>query len=184
MRSAAVSAVILPVAAEAAEGPFFSLRNTDFIVLVSFIIFVVALIYFKAPHFAGRLIDGRIDLMRRDIEEVGRLETEASAALTEAQERQRQSEEQAERLMMTARQSAEALIEEARRAVKQAGERRLHAAREQITSAEAAERTEIRNQAVEIAMHAVTLIMTERMTERDRNAALDHALSEVANNLR
>ena len=31
----------------AASGPFFSLRNTDFVVLVSFILFALVLVYLK-----------------------------------------------------------------------------------------------------------------------------------------
>ena len=41
----------------AATGPFFSLRNTDFIVTIAFLVFVGLLLYFKVPSAIGKLLD-------------------------------------------------------------------------------------------------------------------------------
>ena len=37
----------------AASGPFFSLRNTDFVVSISFILFALVLVYLKVPSMLG-----------------------------------------------------------------------------------------------------------------------------------
>ena len=43
--------------AVAASGPFFSLKNTDFIVLLAFIAFIAVLVYFKVPGMIGGMLD-------------------------------------------------------------------------------------------------------------------------------
>ena len=45
----AVAAMLGAGPAAAASGPFFSLRNTDFIVLIAFLCFVGVLVWFKVP---------------------------------------------------------------------------------------------------------------------------------------
>ena len=43
----------------AASGPFFSLRNTDFVVLISFILFALVLVYLRVPSMLGKMLDQR-----------------------------------------------------------------------------------------------------------------------------
>ena len=45
----ALSLILSASPAFAASGPFFSLRNTDFVVLIAFLIFVGVLLYLKVP---------------------------------------------------------------------------------------------------------------------------------------
>ena len=45
----------------AASGPFFSLGNTDFVVLLGFIVFIAVLFYFKVPSLLGGMLDKRAD---------------------------------------------------------------------------------------------------------------------------
>ena len=47
----------------AASGPFFSLKNTDFVVLLSFLLFVAILFYFKVPKLLGGMLDKRLSLI-------------------------------------------------------------------------------------------------------------------------
>ena len=180
----AIVALLLSVnAAQAAGGPFFSLANTDFVVAISFVLFAGALIYFRAPHFAGRLIDSRIDLLRQDIEEVGRLEGEARDKLKQAEAESQLAEERAGRMVEAARESAGRLVDEAKVAAKREGERRLDAAREQFAAAEISVQTEIRNRAIEIAVSSAAHIISDRMTEGDRDASFDRALAEIKANI-
>ena len=56
----------------AATGPFFSLRNTDFIVLIGFLVFVGILLYFRVPRALGNLLDKRAEGIRSDLAEARR----------------------------------------------------------------------------------------------------------------
>ena len=53
----------------AASGPFFSLKNTDFVVLLSFLLFVAILLYFKVPKLLGGMLDKRSAGIQVEIDE-------------------------------------------------------------------------------------------------------------------
>jgi hypothetical protein len=59
---------VLASPAMAATGPFFSLRNTNFIVLLAFILFIAILMYMKIPAKIGAMLDARADGIRSDLE--------------------------------------------------------------------------------------------------------------------
>ncbi|MEM1064798.1 MAG: ATP F0F1 synthase subunit B, partial [Pseudomonadota bacterium] len=51
--------VALATPALAADKPFFSLANTDFIVLISFLLFIGVLVYFGVPKLLTGALDTR-----------------------------------------------------------------------------------------------------------------------------
>ena len=53
----------------AASGPFFSLHNTNFVVLLAFLVFIGVLIYFKVPGMLGGALDKRSDKIQADLDE-------------------------------------------------------------------------------------------------------------------
>ena len=54
----------------AASGPFFSLGNTDFVVLVAFILFIGVLLYFKVPTLVGGMLDKRAEGIKSELDAV------------------------------------------------------------------------------------------------------------------
>ena len=90
----------------AATGPFFSLRNTDFIVLISFLAFVGVLLYFKVPSRIGALLDSRAAGIRRDLDEAKRLREEAQEIYASYERRQREVRGQADEIVANARRDA------------------------------------------------------------------------------
>ena len=65
----------------AATGPFFTLRNTDFVVLVSFLVFIGILFYFKVPTLIGGLLDKRAQTISAELDEARALREEAQTLL-------------------------------------------------------------------------------------------------------
>ena len=65
----------------AASGPFFSLRNTDFVVLISFILFGLVLIYLKVPSMLGKMLDQRAASIKTELDEARALREESGKAL-------------------------------------------------------------------------------------------------------
>ena len=63
------SSVLIASPALAASGPFVSLRNTDFIVLLAFIAFIGVLVYFKVPSLIGGMLDKRANTIRNELDE-------------------------------------------------------------------------------------------------------------------
>ena len=52
----------------ASSKKMFSLDNTDFVVLISFLIFLSVLIYFKVPSIVAAYLDKRSDDIHNEIE--------------------------------------------------------------------------------------------------------------------
>ena len=59
MKRLAVLFALIGSPAMAASGPFFSLFNTNFVVLIAFLVFIGVLVYFKVPSILMGLLDQR-----------------------------------------------------------------------------------------------------------------------------
>ncbi len=176
--------LLLPASpAFAATGPFFSLGNTDFVVSIAFVIFIAAIIHFKAPKFAGRLIDGRIDAIRSQIDNAAQIRADSEAALARAEDINRESAEQAARMLEGARRDAELFMAEADKAVESTIARRLQAADEQIASAEAAAVAGVRNEAISVAVEVAGQVISDSMNPADRRTIMDQAVEDLRSNL-
>ena len=72
---------VLSSPAWAASGPFVSLKNTNFIVLLAFLLFIAALIYLKVPAMIGKLLDQRAEGIQADLDQARLLREEAQGIL-------------------------------------------------------------------------------------------------------
>ena len=59
-----------------------SLDNTDFVVLISFLIFVGVLVYFKVPSIVGAFLDKRSNDIQNEIEKASEILEEAKKILS------------------------------------------------------------------------------------------------------
>jgi len=163
----------------AASGPFISLKNTNFIVLLAFLLFIGVLFYFKVPTLIAGLLDKRADTIRSELSEARTLREEAQSILASFERRQKEVQEQAERIVDAARQDAEVEAAAAREALLATVERRLAAAQEQIASAQAAAERDVRDQAIKVAIAATQSVISAQMTAASANKLIDKAISEV-----
>ncbi|MCU0802887.1 MAG: ATP F0F1 synthase subunit B, partial [Rhodobacteraceae bacterium] len=92
----------------AGDKPFFSLANTDFVVLIAFIVFVGILLYFKVPAKVGGLLDARAAQIKAELDEARSLRDEARAVLATYDRKQKEVAEQAERIIASAKEEATA----------------------------------------------------------------------------
>ncbi|PRY93552.1 ATP synthase F0 subcomplex B subunit [Hasllibacter halocynthiae] len=158
---------------------FFSFRNTDFIVLIGFLVFLGILLYFKVPSTVAGLLDKRAAGIRSDLDEARGLRDEAQTLLASYERKQREVEEQAGRIVKNARAEAETAAEEARAELERAVARRLAGAEEQIASAEAAAVAEVKNRAIEVATRAAAAVIAERMDAQRADALIDDSIRTV-----
>lgn len=167
----------------AAKGPFFSLANTDFVVLISFIIFIGVLAYFKVPGLLGGMLDKRADEIKSELDEARALREEAQMVLASYERKQKEVQEQADRIVETAREDAARAAEEAKEDLAKSIARRLAAAEDQIQSAQAGAVKEVRDQAIIIAVAAAKEVMAKQMTAATGNKMIEDAISEVKTKL-
>lgn len=163
----------------AASGPFFSLKNTDFVVLLAFLLFIGVLFYFKVPGLIGGLLDKRADTIRGELEEARALREEAQTLLASYERKQKEVQEQADRIIAQAKDEAATAAEQAKADLQKSITRRIAAAEDQIASAEAAAIKEVRDRAVVIAIGAARDVIAKQMTAADGNKLIDEGIEVV-----
>ncbi len=163
----------------AATGPFFSLKNTDFIVLLAFILFVGVLFYFKVPTLLAGMLDKRAEGIKSELDEARSLREEAQTLLASYERKQKDVQDQADRIVAAAKQEAETAAEQARADLAKSLERRIAAAEEQIDSAQAAAIRDVRDQSITIAIAAARDVIAKQMTAADANNLIDESIAVV-----
>lgn len=167
----------------AASGPFFSLKNTNFVVLIAFLLFVAVLLYLKVPSLLGKMLDKRAEGIKSELDEARALREEAQTLLASYERKQKEVQEQADRIVAHAREEAAEAAEAAKDDLKVSIERRLRAAEDQIASAEAGAVKEVRDRAVTIAVAAAKEVIAKQMTAAEGNKLIDQAIGEVESKL-
>jgi F-type H+-transporting ATPase subunit b len=169
--------------AMAAKGPFFSLGNTDFVVLLAFILFIAVLYYFKVPGLIGGMLDKRATDIKTELDEARKLREEAQTLLASYERKQKEVQEQADRIVAAAKEEAGAAADQAKVDLEKSVARRLAAAEDQIGSAESAAIKAVRDEAVTIAIAAARDVIAKQMTAADGNSLIDDAISQVETKL-
>ena len=167
----------------AADKPFFSLANTDFVVLLGFLTFVGILVYFKVPGKLAGMLDARAVTIKAELDEARSLREEAKSILATYERRQKEVQEQADRIVASARDDAMAAAAQAKADLKASIARRLAAATDQIASAEAAAIRQVREQAVSVAIAAAGDLLAKQMTAEAATASIDDAIVQVADRM-
>lgn len=163
----------------AASGPFFSLQNTNFVVLLAFIAFVGLLVYLKVPGKLTGMLDARAVAIKADLDEARALREEAKSILATYERRQKEVQEQADRIVSSAKEEAMAAAVQAKADLQSAIARRLAAATDQIASAEASAIRQVREQAVAVAIAAAGDVLSKQMTPEAATASIDDAIAQV-----
>jgi F-type H+-transporting ATPase subunit b len=163
----------------AASGPFFSLNNTDFVVLIAFFVFIGVLVYFKVPGMLTSMLDKRADDIRSDLDEARALREEAQTILADFERKQKDVQAQADRIVAQAKEESEIFAEQAKEELKKSIARRLAAAEDQIASAEAGAVREVRDTAVTVAIAAAGDVVAKGMNATSANKLIDEAISDI-----
>lgn len=179
MKKLAAMLVLTASPAMAAGGPFFSLHNTNFVVTLAFILFVGILLYAKVPAKIAALLDARAAQIKAELEEARTLRDEAKTLLASYEKKQKEVQEQADRIVSAAKEEANAAATQAKADLKTAIARRLAAAEEQIGAAEKGAIREVREKAISVAVAAAGDLLSKQMTAEGASASIDAAIAQV-----
>jgi len=103
--------------------------------------------------------------------------------LAEYERKQKEVQEQADRIVEAARAEAASAAEQGKADLQASIERRLAAAEDRITSAQAAAQREVRDQAVSVAIAAARGLIAEQMSAAQANKLIDGSIVEVGQKL-
>ena len=179
MKKLSLALILAAQPALAAEGPFISLNNTEFVVLIAFIIFIGALVYFGVPRKVTGILDARAVQIKADLEEARSLREEAKTILASYERKQREVQEQSDRIVAGARDEAMAAATKAKADLKTAIARRLASAQDQIASAEASALRQVKERAVSVAVAVAGDVLAKQMTAENVALSIDDATGQV-----
>ncbi len=175
-----IPALAMATPAMAAQGAFFSLKNTDFVVTIGFLLFIGVLLYFRIPGIVGRLLDKRAESIRAELEEARKLREEAQSILASYERKLKEVKDQATKIIEAAQEEAELAAKEAKEALKETIARRMQAAEEQIASARASAVREVRDQAATVAVNAARDVLASQIDATKANKLIEEGIEEAA----
>ncbi|MFN3645315.1 MAG: ATP F0F1 synthase subunit B [Gemmobacter sp.] len=183
MRYILPSLLLAALPAHAASGPFFSLANTNFTVLIAFVIFIGVLVYFKVPGMLTGMLDKRAAKIQQDLDEARRLREEAKALVASYDRKLKEARDQVERIVANAQADAKAAAEAAKADLARSIARKLQAAEEQIAAAEGSAIREVRERAIAVAIAAAGDVLARQTTGESAAALIDASIAEVGKRL-
>ena len=129
------------------------------------------------------LLDNRSDGIKSDLEEAIALREEAQTLLASYERKQREVQEQADRIVANAKDEATRAAEQAKADIKTSVARRLASAEDQIEAATSAAIRDVRNQAATVAVGAAQDVIAKQTTADEANNLIDAAIAEVGDKL-
>ena len=170
---------LLASPAFAASGPFFSLGNTDFVVLIAFLIYVGILVYLKVPKLLTSALDKRAEGVQAELDEARTLREEAQSILADYERKQKEVLAQSEKIVANAKEEAKAAAAQAKEDLKTSIARRLKAAEDQIASAESSAVKEVKDRAVAVAIQAASDVISKGLGAKASSGLIEDAIKDV-----
>ena len=178
-----LAALIAGPALAASKNPFsvefYKLSNTDFIVTLGFITFLIILAYFKVPALITGMLDKRAEDIQAELDEARKLREEAQEVLASYERKLRDVQGQADQIVEHAKTEAREAADLAKGQIESSIERRLQAAQDKIASAEAGALRAVRDRAADIAVAAAADVIAGRMSDAERGRMIDEAIGTV-----
>jgi F-type H+-transporting ATPase subunit b len=159
------------------------LSQPDFWVGVSFVLFLVLLVYLKVPGMVAKGLDERADAIQHELDEAKRLREEAQAVLADYERKKIEAEADAEKIIAQAKREAEIYGEEARRKMQEQIERRSRLAEQKITMAEVAAVKDVRAAAADLAIEAASRVLGAEVKGATASGLIDESIAAVRKQL-
>jgi F-type H+-transporting ATPase subunit b len=131
----------------------------------------------------GKMLDDRAAKIRSELSEAERLRDDAEKLLGDYQRRQRQAMKEAEAILAHGKDEAERIRKEAMVNIEAALKRREKQAMEKIAQAEAQAVTEVRNQAVNLAVLGAQKALAAGLDPARASTLIDRSVAELERRL-
>ena len=162
----------------------FSLDNTDFVVLISFLIFVGVLIYFKVPSIIAKFLDERSDGIKNEIERASEILEEAKQILSSIEADHIKTTETIEQMVMTTRDRARDEEEKAKKHIEELMKNKLISAEGQVKSNERKIIEEIEQRAIDLSVEKVRVKLSRSLSGDDYERYFTSSIKSVEKGLK
>ena len=162
----------------------FSLNNTDFVVLISFLLFVGVLIYFKVPSIIGAFLDKRSDDIRNEIERASEILEEAKKILSSIESDHIKTTTTIEQMVATAKTRAGEEEEKSKKIIEELMKNKLISAEAQVNSNERKILEEIEQRAIDLSIEKVRVRLSKSLSVGDYARYFDSSVKSVEKGLK
>ena len=161
-----------------------SLDNTDFVVLISFLIFVGILIYFKVPSIVGAFLDKRSNDIQSEIEKAGEILEEAKKILSSIEADHIRTSETIGQMVQSAKSRAGDDEEKAKKNIEELMRNKLISAEGQVLSSERKILEEIEGRAIDLSIEKVRMKLSKSISGSDYDNQFDLSIQSIENGLK
>ncbi len=160
------------------------LEDSKFWVTVSLLMFFGLLIYLRVPRMVTDALDERSRKISAQLEEAKQLRDDAQTLLAEYQRKQREAEEEADKIIAAAEAEAKRYAEESNAAIDAQLKRRQTLAEQRIAQAEARAIAEVRAIAAEVAIDAAQRVLKDKIDSDADAHLIKSGIDDLADRLR
>ena len=161
-----------------------SLDNTDFVVLISFLIFVSVLVYFKVPSIIGAFLDKRSNDIQIEIEKASEILEEAKKILSSIEADHIRTSETIGQMVQTAKSRAGDEEEKAKKNIEELMKNKLISAEGQVMSNERKILEEIEGRAIDLSIEKVRKNLSRSLSNSDYNNQFDASIQSIEKGLK
>ena len=161
-----------------------SLDNTDFVVLISFLIFVGVLVYFKVPAIVASFLDKRSEDIQNEIEKASEILEEAKEILSSIEADHIRTSETIEKMVMTAKDRAGEEEEKAKKHIEDLMKSKLLSAEGQVKSNERKILEEIEARAIDLSIEKVRMKLSKSLSSSDYDYQFDASIQSIEKGLK
>lgn len=161
-----------------------SLDNTDFVVLISFLIFVGVLVYFKVPAIIASFLDKRAEDIQNEIEKASEILEEAKEILSSIEADHIRTSETIEKMVMTAKDRAGEEEEKAKKHIEELMKSKLLSAEGQVRSNERKILEEIEARAIDLSIEKVREKLSKSLSGNDYDKHFDSSIQSIEKGLK
>ena len=161
-----------------------SLDNTDFVVLISFLIFVGVLIYFKVPSIVGAFLDKRSNDIQSEIEKAGEILEEAKKILSSIEADHIRTNETIGQMVQTAESRAGDEEEKAKKNIEELMKNKLISAEGQVMSNERKILEEIEGRAIDLSIEKVRMKLSKSLSSSNYDTQFDASIQSIEKGLK
>ena len=161
-----------------------SLDNTDFVVLISFLIFVGVLVYFKVPSIVGAFLDKRSNDIQNEIEKAGEILEDAKKILSSIEADHIRTSETIRQMVQSAKSRAGDDEEKAKRNIEELMKNKVISAEGQVMSSERKILEEIENRAIDLSIEKVRMKLSKSLSSSDYDNQFDASIQSIEKGLK
>jgi len=169
---------VQPVIA-ADDVPFLSLDNTNLVVLIAFLAFIVILLYLKVPTKITDLLDNRQQSIRDEIDGATSILEESKSLLADLEREHKFNIAKAETILSDAEVEAKRFLTDSKKEIRMAIERKIKLAEEQIKASEELVIKSIKDRAIDKAFLITESQLRELPKSKLNKTLLEDSLTSL-----